>query len=126
MNVEKLIDSYITLRDKKAEVEKAHKTKLEKLKALMDTIEQRLLAHLNDTGTDSAKTGAGTVYKNTQTSVRVADREAFLDFVKDQEAWVFLESKANKTAVNEYLEEHQAPPPGLDITRVSKVNIRRA
>ena len=126
MKIDDLLGKYVQLRDKKAEIEKAHKAKVGQLTDVMKKIEAILLEHFNDTGSDSVKTSNGTAYKSIKTSVSVADRDIFLDFIRNNEAWAFLESRANKPAVEEYLEAHQELPPGINVSRVATVNIRRS
>ena len=126
MKIDELLERYVKLRDKKQEKEKAHKQEIAKYTEMLRRVEQILLDHFNETGADSVKTPHGTAYKTVASSVSVADRDVFLDFVRDQDAWAFLESRANKSAVEEYLAEHEALPPGLNMTRVAKVNIRRS
>ena len=84
------------------------------------------LAEFNETGQESAKTEHGTAYKATRMSTKVSDRDAFLNFVRENEAWEFLESRANKTAVTAYMEENEDVPPGVDVSRISTINIRRS
>jgi hypothetical protein len=126
MNIEDLVRSYIQLRDKKLTAEKAHKKRLAKLVEVMDEIEHLLQAHFNDTGVDSVKTKFGTAFRTVHSSVRIDDPLVFRAFVENTRAWEMLDARANKTAVDSWLEEHGDLPPGVSINRVAAVNIRRA
>jgi hypothetical protein len=126
MKTSEMIAKYITLRDKKSELEAAHKESVKRINEVMKKIESMIMAQFNETGEESAKTAAGTAYKTTQTSAKVADRDAFLDFVRASEAWGFIENRVNKTAVEEYLAEHEELPPGVDVNRAYTINIRRS
>ncbi len=121
-----LVAKYVALRDKKAEIEKAQKEQLARFKAVMDKIEALILDHFNETGVESARTPAGTAFKSIKSSVRVDDRDAFMAFVRDTDGWAFLEAKANKSTVDEYLKVNEALPPGVSLSRVATVNIRRS
>lgn len=125
-NFEKLIADYITVRDAKAAKRKEQEAALDRYTRVMKKIEERILSELNDQNMDSIKSKAGTAYRNTQSSAKVVDREAFLGFVRASEAWNFLETKAAKSAVEEYIQEHGDTPPGVDVSRAHTVNIRRA
>lgn len=125
MKIEDMIGAYIKLRDKKQADEKAHKTRMAKLTALMREIEDRIQAHFNETGASSIRTSCGTAYSTVRLSARVDDQEAFRQFVESQGAWGILEARANKSAVAEYLDEHGEPPPGVSITRAHNININR-
>lgn len=126
MKLDELITKYIKLRDAKQELEAAHKQEVSRFTKAMTKIEQALLAEFTETGQESAKTSAGTAYLSTRTSAKVVSRDEFFDFVRGQEAWAFLESRVNKTAVEEYMAEHDELPPGVDVTRSLTVNIRRS
>lgn len=125
MNLQKVIDKFIAVRDERDRLNKEHKTKMARYTTALSKLEEALLTHFNQTGANSASTDSGVAYKNIKTSVTVDDRDAFLAFVRDNDAWAFLDSRANKTAVNEYLEEHEALPPGLSISRVASVGVQR-
>lgn len=126
MQIAELIAKYVKIRDAKAEKEAAHKEELKRYNNALFKIEQALLKEFNETGQDSAKTPAGTAYRSTRTSAKVSDRDAFLAFVRDSDGWDFLENRVNKTAVEAFIEEHDELPPGVDVTRVVTINIRRS
>ena len=125
-DIQTLVEKYVQLRDKKSELDKAHKEKMAKYNNAMQELEARLLDNLNSMGVESARTPNGTAYRTVRSSVKVEDRDAFLDFIRENGEWEFLESRANKTAVESYLEEQEELPPGLSINRQSVVNIRRS
>jgi len=124
--IKKWVEGYVKLREDKAEMEERHREELAPIKALMAKIEARMLEHMNDEGATSIKTEAGTAYKAVRTSTSVADRSAFMDFVIEHEAWEFLETRANKSAVVAYKEEHDDLPPGLNWREQVVVNFRRS
>jgi hypothetical protein len=126
MQLDELIAKYIKIRDAKAEQEAAHKEHLKRYTNALNKIEQLLLKEFNETGQESAKTASGTAYRSTRTSAKVADRDTFLAFVRDNDGWDFLESRVNKTAVEAYIEEHDELPPGVDVSRAVTINIRRS
>lgn len=126
MKINELIDKYITLRDAKAELEAAHKLKVGKYTKAMQKIENLLLTEFKETGQESAKTANGTAYVSTRTSAKVTDRDAFINFVRENEAWQFLENRVNKSAVEEHIQEFEELPAGVDISRSVTVNVRRS
>ena len=125
MNAQELIDRYIQIRSAKEELAKKQKADNARINNALDKIEAMLMAQMEDIGSDSIKTKAGTCYRSIRTSVKVEDRETFLDFVKTNEAWELLESRAAKKDVETFLEEHQDIPPGLSIRRDAIVGVRR-
>lgn len=124
--VAELVKSYVQLRDKRRELDEQHKQKLAKINGLMGQIEARLQQHFNETGAESVRTDEGTAFRTTRTSVRVADPEAFRAFVEANQAWAMLDARANKSAVEAYLDAQGELPPGLDVNRMYAVNIRRS
>lgn len=126
MQLAELIEKYLKIRDAKDAKVKEHKDELARYNNALTKIEQLLLKEFNETGQDSAKTPFGTAYRTIRTSAKVADRDSFFDFVRETEGWDFLESRANKSAVEAYMEEHDELPPGVDVSRTTTINIRRS
>jgi hypothetical protein len=126
VNITNLVTQYIAARDLKSKLDAAHKTKLEPLVAAMDKTEAAILDFFNKHGMDSAKCDAGTAYKASRTSATVNDMDAFLGFVKENEAWHMLERRVAKTSIDEYVTEHKDLPPGISYTKMAAINVRRA
>ena len=124
--MEQLIEKYIMLRDKKADLSAAYKEKVAKIDEALDKLEGALLATLEQNGMESAKCKTGTVYKSTRTSATVADWDFTLDFIQNHELWNMLERRVNKQAVQQYKEEHGDLPPGINWREEVVVNIRRS
>lgn len=126
MKVNELVDLYVKGRDKLAELKAEFDAKKAPIEAKMEKIEQALLATMNNAGIDSVKTDAGTAYKSTRTSVSAADREIFMDFIKNNEAWALLEVRPAKKAVEDYMAANDELPPGVNIRSETVVNFRRS
>ena len=120
-----LIDHYIRLRDAKAQREEAAKQELRKYAKAMEAIEDQLLKAMQAEGTESVRTEAGTAYRYVKHQARVASKDDFFQFVKDHDAWNFVESRVKKTDAVAYMEEHQMPPPGIDIVSFESVGFRK-
>lgn len=126
MNIQTLVKQFIDLRDLKAQYDSAHKEQMRKITDKMDEIEAQILAHLDEIGGESIKTAAGTAYKQRRTNASVADWDAFLPFVIENELWNMLERRVSKAAVEEYRQENEdALPPGVNYGAEFVVNIRR-
>lgn len=126
MKVDVLIAKYVELREKKARMDEEHKQRLAPINKAMDTLEAYILKNFQESGVESARTDAGTAYISEKSSTTVADKEAFLNFVKQSEAWHLLDVRALKTAVEEYLTVNQTLPAGVNISRVIGINVRKA
>jgi len=126
-DITKLVSRYIAARDMKAKLEAAHKKKLEPLAAAMDKTEAAILDFFNQHNMDSAKCEAGTAYKAMRSTATVVDMDAFLDFVRLNDAWHFLEKRVAKTQVDEFVANNDGNlPPGINYSRIAAINIRRA
>lgn len=127
INVAGLIDTYIELRDTVAMMEAESKAAQKPLKDAMADIEVKMKAYLNETGQTSATVkGTGTAYKTTRTSAKVEDWPTAFDFIKEKDLWFMLEHRVSKTAVQQYMEEHGEPPPGVSVTSSVEVNFQRS
>jgi hypothetical protein len=110
----------------KTKLDAAHKAKLEPLVAAMDKTEAAILDLFGKLNIDSAKCEAGTAYKATRTSATVADMDAFLEFVRENDAWQFLEKRVAKTQVDEYVTATKTLPPGINYSAQAVINVRRS
>lgn len=120
------VGAYIRLRDFKKSAEDEFKKSMTKVNTAMDKLEAELLDNLNTTGANSLSCDSGVVYKNTHLSATVENRDVFLTHVRKNELWEALDLKASKTFVKEYMEEHGVSLPGLKVTQVATVGVRRS
>jgi predicted RNA-binding protein (virulence factor B family) len=127
MTTGELVDKYVELRDRKAEIAKTIKTKTDKIDAAMKQIEAILLKKLEAEDEESIRTASGTVYKSVKTGVRVADWDAVLAHILENEAYEMLTKGVSKDAVKSYREEHDGDiPPGVNLYEEITINIRRS
>lgn len=126
MNYEKLVETYVKVRDKKAELKAKFDAELRPYNEALEKIEQKLLAAFSESGMESVRTSAGTAYRAMKTSVSVADRDLFIDYVKENDAWELIETRAAKRAVEEFKAANDDLPPGLNWNAVYEVNVRRS
>lgn len=126
MNVEAIVGAYIKVRDEVAQIRASHKAQLEPYAQALDKLEAQMLQVLSDAGVESMKTSVGTAYRSERTSVTVADKSAFMDYIESNKAFDLLDVRANKTAVEGFMAENQDVPPGVNIRREVVVNFRRA
>lgn len=120
-----LAADYIRRRDAKDALKAEQEKQMAVIVAGLDSLEQEMMTFLNQTGQQNANTKFGTFAKKTNTSAKVADRDMFMKYVLENEATNFLESRVNKTAVEEYIAEHGALPPGIDVTRMTTISVTR-
>ncbi len=123
--IEDVVSKYIALRDKKAELDAAHKEKVASIDDALNRVEVYLLSRMQSMGVESVRTAAGTAYTSLKVSVSTADKDALIGFAKDNDLWSSLDIKPNKTFVQQYRKEHDDLPPGVNLREERVVNIRR-
>lgn len=120
------VEQYVKLRDKIKEIETRHKEELSPYKETLEKLNAVILAHLTQVGGESIRTSAGTAYRTEKKSASLADPQAFMEYVVDNAAWDLLDRKANVKAVADYIDENNAPPPGVNFTSTFVVGVRRS
>jgi hypothetical protein len=121
-----LLKLFIGLRDRRAQRKAAYSDDDSGDKGKQDKIEVEFLKRFQARGIDNVSARAvGTAYMTTRSSVTVADRDAFLGYIRDNDAWELLENRANKTAVEQHVETNNDLPPGVNQSVTQVVNFRR-
>lgn len=128
INTGEMIQQYIKLRDHVELKTKEFEATLKPYREGMAAIENAVSQQIIDLGGESIKTEYGTAYRSTVMAVKMADRQAFMEFVTQDwgEREAFLTSAVTKDVVKDWIEQNNSKPPGLDITYVHKTNFRRA
>lgn len=131
MTDEQLIAQFIKLRNHVNEQTKLFEGTIEPYKAGMKSIEDAMSAKLSAIAPDlegkaSIATGSGTVFRKKEMAVSIADRDAWFGFIGgDFEANKrFLTTAVTKSEVQEFINEKQQLPPGLNATFIFKTQFR--
>ena len=125
MTIDKLVEKYIALRDKRDALKKQHTAELAPYNGAMERIEAMLLGHLNDARLESMRAAQGTAYKTVRSSAKVVSWSETLRFIRERELWELLEARVSKVAAEAVVAETQAPIPGVGIVREVCVQVRR-
>ena len=129
MNYGMLVEKYMLLREKKDAIKKTYTEDTKVITDLMDRIEGVINQHLQDNGLQNLSTPHGTAYLNTKWSATVSDPDAFRTHLIGQLAagkgWTGADIRANAPQIRQYLEENNALPPGVNLTQLVEVNIRK-
>ena len=127
MKINEAVELYIKMRDKKAQMKSEFDEQIAPLNEKMEKLEVKLLQAFQTLGMDSVKTEFGTAYTTVRTSASVADKDAFMNFVKEQGEWSLLEIRAAKLAVEQFRDANDNElPPGINIREERVVNVRRS
>jgi hypothetical protein len=124
--VQKSLDTrvaqYVAVRDK---IRKIEKEQIEPLKETLNLLSGWIMDFLDQAGVKSAKTADGTCGITTRYSASLADAEAFMDFVKANNRFELLDRRANSTAVKDYVQDTGNLPPGVNLSAVKTISVRR-
>jgi hypothetical protein len=126
MDIATTVQKYILLRDRKEAIRNSVKEKIAMIDAALDAAEAAILSEFQKTGAEAVKTPYGTAYRTTRTSATVQDWDAVLGFIRENEAWHMLDKRVNKTGVEEYRQEHNDLPPGVNWREEAIINVRRS
>ena len=124
--VEQVVGTYMKLRRKKEALENQAKEDLAEIKAKMSKLEAWLMQKADDEGVTSFKTSAGTAFVTSTDFANVADWDAVLTFIKENDAFDMLEKRVSKTAVRAHMDEAGEVPPGITYGTKLGINIRKA
>ena len=126
MKLSELIDKYIEIRDKKAQLKAEYDAKKGKMDEALGKIEAVILKTFETSGMESAKTEKGTAYPSKLVTATVADPDVFMRHVIENQAWHMIEKRCSKVGVEQYRAEHDEPPPGINWREERVVNVRRS
>jgi hypothetical protein len=122
IKVDKLVQTYIKIRDKRAELAKQDSALGEQL----DIIEAGLLETFKELGADSLSTPYGTVSRRISRRYWTTDWASFYQFLKEHDAVELLEKRIAQSNIRQFLEENpDLLPPGLNVDSRYTASVRR-
>ena len=123
--VDGVVGAYIALRDQKEVLEADTREKVVGIKEKMLKLEAWIQAKSDETGVKSFKTDNGTAFLTTSDYASVANWDAVLAFVKENEAWDMLTRGVNKRSVRGYIDANKTVPDGVNFGTRIGVSVRR-
>lgn len=125
LTVDAVVATYMKLRAKKDAIEAQVKAEVDGIKQQMEKIEAWIKEQADAQGVTSFKTNHGTAFLTTVDYANVADWDAVLSYIRENEAFDMLEKRISKTAVRGYIESTKTVPPGVNYGTKLEVNIRK-
>lgn len=125
MKVDDVVAAYMKLRDKKESMEAAVKEQTKELKEKMEKLEAWIKEQADVQGVTSFKTKHGTAFLTTTDYANVADWDAVLNYIRENEAYDMLEKRVSKIAVRGYIEANKSVPAGVNYGTKLEVSIRK-
>lgn len=123
--VEDVIAAYVKLRSVKDQREAAHKAEQKKITEKLTKLEAWLHMKMHVDKVKGFNTNAGTAHTFTVEQATVADMDALLEYVRENEAWHLLEKRVSKTGVRALLDENQPLPPGVNWSSSTVIHVRK-
>jgi hypothetical protein len=125
VNIDDVIAAYIKLREKRSQIKAEADRKADELQAKMGKLESWLKEQADEQGVTSFKTRHGTAFLTTVDFAAVADWDAILKFVRENEAFDMFEKRISKAAVRGYIDQMKQVPPGVNYGTRIEVNVRK-
>jgi hypothetical protein len=127
MDLNKVVRTYIKMRDALTDKRRAFEEEERSLKGKMKVLENAMLAHLQTTKAESIRTDAGTVYMTEEVTPSGSDWDALYRWIAENNEFEALERRIKRTFVKEYMDAHGGDlPPGVSVHREFVARVRRA
>lgn len=119
-------DQLVVTRNKLSEQIREAEAVTDAIKAKREKVDAEFLSRFNTQGVTNVKTNHGTPYIIKRESYTVADKDAYMAWIEQNNALDFLEVRCNKTMVDTYKETHGEIPPGLNYSAKLCIGLKRA
>lgn len=123
--LEEYTAAYRICRDRLELMDDEYKKRIKPLLDLKASLEGWFDNFLTTTGATNVATPSGTVHWNTRYTASLEDGEAFMEHVKATKDFDLMERRANATAVRDYAEKHGALPPGVKLSTLRTVGVKK-
>jgi hypothetical protein len=123
--IDELVADFRTLRDWLDTQKKKYEEKIAPIIARKEEIGREMLAFLDQTGQESARTSQGTVTARVDRTASCSDPDEFMAFIRESGLLELLDRRPNKTACLAYLSEHNELPPGVKLDSIRNVSVRK-
>lgn len=126
MDVEHRMAQYVAVRDILRAESKVWKEREALLKNIMDRLEGEFGAFMKATKQENLTTKSGTAYTSEVWSATVADADLFKNYVRATDQMDLMKVSANPTTVREFVAQNKCLPPGVNLSSVINVNVRKS
>jgi hypothetical protein len=124
--IDELVGDFRTLRDWLEKEKKKYEEKIAPYIARKEEIGREMLAFLEQTGQQSARTSQGTVTATVSQTVSCSDDpDTFMAFIRETGMLELMDRRPNKTACLAYLSEHNELPPGVQLSSIRIASVRK-
>ena len=127
VSADKLVSTYIKIRDAKDTLVREHEQALKSLTDQMEIIEQELLELCKSTGQDGGRTQHGTFTRTVKERYWTNDWDSMYRFIKEHDAPELLERRIAQANFKEFLSQNPDKlPEGINVDSRYAITVRRA
>lgn len=127
ISTDKIIETYIKVRDAVRAMEEKHKEEIRDLKDQLEVLEQELLARVDKAGGNISIPNVGRVARRISRQYWTNDWESLYRFIKEHDAFHLLHQRISNKAMQEFLNENpDLMPEGLNVDSRYAVTVTRA
>ena len=127
VTAEKLVEIYVKIRDKRAQIQKDYEKEAGRLKEQLELVTGKLLDICRDTGVESMRTNAGTVSRSVNTRYWTSDWASMYEFIREHDAVNLLEQRIHQGNIKSFLNENpESVPKGLNSDSRYTIRVVRA
>jgi hypothetical protein len=127
LSMEKLVSTYIKIRDARDDIKREAEEKIKEMETEMQMLSGAMLDLFKEQGIDSAKTPFGTAYRSVKSRYWTNDWEGMYDFIHENDAYELLEKRIHQSNMKQFLEENpDLLPKGLNVDSEYTVTVRRS
>ena len=126
VSVDKLVNAYTKIRDKRSELTSKYKEEEGKLREQQDRVKLALLEYCKEHEVDSVRTASGLFYRTVKQRYWTSDWESMHKFIMDNVVHEFFEKRLNQTHVRQFIEENpDLVPAGLNVDSEYAISVRK-
>ena len=126
VSVEKLVKTYVKIRDKRSELTAKHQEEEGKLRQQQDKVKLALLSYCKEHEVDSVRTASGLFYRTVKQRYWTSDWESMHEFILQHNLPEFFEKRLNQTHVRQFIEENpDLLPAGLNVDSEYTISVRK-
>jgi acetyl-CoA carboxylase alpha subunit len=126
VKTEKIVETYIKVRDAISEMEAKHKQEKKSLQEQIDILEKALLERCEEAGGNISIPHVASITRRVSRNYWTNDWESLYRIVKEHDAFHLLHQRISNKAMQEFLEEHpDLLPEGMNVDSRYAVTVTR-
>ena len=102
VSVDKLVNAYAKIRDKRSELTSKYKEEEGALREKQDKVKLALLSYCKEHEVDSVRTASGLFYRTVKQRYWTSDWESMHKFIMEHDLPEFFEKRLNQTHVRQF------------------------